>query len=131
MDFQKVNWIDRAECQDGAVDFHSDDPEEIDLALYLCAQCPVRDSCLMWALNNDEYQGVWGGVEPLDLRQALSVSEDGKFRSYGTRVRCARCQTSKHTSRRRSDNARRDLISCSKCGNTWETHTSGKFAKSK
>ena len=28
----------------------------------LCAVCPVRLNCLQWALDNDERDGIWGGL---------------------------------------------------------------------
>jgi hypothetical protein len=30
----------------------------------LCAQCPVREGCADWALENDERDGIWGGLTP-------------------------------------------------------------------
>ena len=28
----------------------------------LCAECQVKDECLRFALDNDEPEGVWGGL---------------------------------------------------------------------
>lgn len=33
-------------------------------AAAICAGCPVLDSCLRYALENDERWGVWGGTTP-------------------------------------------------------------------
>lgn len=30
----------------------------------LCADCPVKDQCLAYALDNDEQYGIWGGLTP-------------------------------------------------------------------
>jgi WhiB family redox-sensing transcriptional regulator len=33
-------------------------------ALSICAACAVRVDCLAWALENNEKEGIWGGVSP-------------------------------------------------------------------
>ncbi|HEX2307252.1 MAG TPA: WhiB family transcriptional regulator [Jatrophihabitantaceae bacterium] len=30
----------------------------------ICADCPVREACLAWALYLGETHGVWGGMTP-------------------------------------------------------------------
>jgi WhiB family redox-sensing transcriptional regulator len=30
----------------------------------VCAECPVEEQCLEWALQNDEQHGIWGGTTP-------------------------------------------------------------------
>lgn len=32
----------------------------------ICATCPVREECLMYALATGQKQGVWGGLSPLE-----------------------------------------------------------------
>lgn len=39
----------------------SDQPAELERAKDLCADCPVRRTCLVGALERGEYCGVWGG----------------------------------------------------------------------
>jgi WhiB family redox-sensing transcriptional regulator len=34
----------------------------------ICAQCPVQAECLLHALNNREYWGVWGGLSERERR---------------------------------------------------------------
>jgi WhiB family redox-sensing transcriptional regulator len=34
----------------------------------LCMTCPVRVACLTWALDNDEWFGVWGGKSERERR---------------------------------------------------------------
>lgn len=39
----------------------------------LCAVCPVKELCLEYALAQPEYDGMWGGLSPVErkrLRQA-------------------------------------------------------------
>ena len=35
----------------------------------VCAACPVRRDCLEWAVATRQPDGVWGGVEPGELRR--------------------------------------------------------------
>jgi WhiB family redox-sensing transcriptional regulator len=37
------------------------EPDSGILAKKICAGCPVRKSCLQWALYYNEREGVWGG----------------------------------------------------------------------
>jgi hypothetical protein len=38
-------------------------------ARQICARCPVRDACLAHALDNDERDGMWGGLDPEERRR--------------------------------------------------------------
>lgn len=38
------------------------------VAKALCAQCPVRQSCLEGAIERDERYGIWGGVKAEHLK---------------------------------------------------------------
>jgi WhiB family transcriptional regulator, redox-sensing transcriptional regulator len=42
---------------------------QITKAKAICAECPVRRSCLEYALEHDLVHGIWGGTTPED-RQA-------------------------------------------------------------
>ncbi|MDS1271551.1 WhiB family transcriptional regulator [Lipingzhangella sp. LS1_29] len=39
-------------------------------AVALCADCPVRQACLEYAVRNGERYGVWGGVPAYQLPTA-------------------------------------------------------------
>lgn len=41
---------------------------QIELAKIICAECPVRISCLNYAIRNDITYGVWGGVNMRTLK---------------------------------------------------------------
>ncbi|MFF4526934.1 WhiB family transcriptional regulator [Streptomyces bluensis] len=34
----------------------------------VCSHCPVRQTCLEWALDTDQYTGVWGGLSEKERR---------------------------------------------------------------
>ena len=36
-------------------------PSQVEMAKALCAECPVREACLLGALERREAAGVWGG----------------------------------------------------------------------
>lgn len=35
----------------------------------VCATCPVRQDCLDWAVATRQPDGVWGGLDPAELRR--------------------------------------------------------------
>jgi len=52
----------RLPCREATVDlWFSASPAEVEQAKSLCAQCPVRATCLAGALERREFTGVWGG----------------------------------------------------------------------
>lgn len=62
MDAPDDDWRDRALCTE--VDPEMFFPEKGGSALAakrICAKCEVREDCLLWALEHDERQGIWGG----------------------------------------------------------------------
>lgn len=40
-----------------------------EIALLICAECPVRLRCLNYAVRNDEHNGIWGGVDFAKLKR--------------------------------------------------------------
>jgi WhiB family transcriptional regulator, redox-sensing transcriptional regulator len=71
------NWLHDAACRGMELSiFYRPDNERgasarrHDLrAKAICADCPVRRSCLEWALATPEPYGVWGGMTPDERRQ--------------------------------------------------------------
>ena len=62
----EMPWRDQGACNSAPTsvnDLYSSDPAIQDLAARLyCANCPVKQPCLEYALVNKETAGVWGGV---------------------------------------------------------------------
>jgi WhiB family redox-sensing transcriptional regulator len=56
---REVDWIDAVPGSNAAVDCKE-----------TCRLCPVRLTCAITALTNDESYGVWGGMDQVD-REAL------------------------------------------------------------
>lgn len=66
-------WRARGLCQ--SVDpelFFPAPTEPADAAMELCRTCPVRGSCLAWALEVGDLHGVWGGTTARE-RRAMAV----------------------------------------------------------
>ena len=67
-----TTWRDRAACRglDPEIFYPASD-EDADVAKSICAECPVRESCLEYALANRERDGVWGGATERERRRMI------------------------------------------------------------
>jgi WhiB family redox-sensing transcriptional regulator len=76
--YDDAPWMQDSACtlEDAEVFFPEQSPwmlSEIAAAKMICRGCPVRETCLTYALENDIEYGVWGGLtrnERLDIRRA-------------------------------------------------------------
>ncbi len=51
--------------------FYPDEDEDATDAKSVCAECRVRVTCLEFALNHREKQGVWGGATERERRRII------------------------------------------------------------
>ena len=51
---------------------HPKDQQGTDIAVAICADCPVRDACLAYALEHGIEHGIWGG-ETATQRKPIRV----------------------------------------------------------
>jgi len=65
-------WMDDGVPCKGQLDvmFDLDKADGTDEAKAICATCPHAQRCLEFAVENDIYFGVWGGVGPRTRRRA-------------------------------------------------------------
>ncbi len=65
-------WRQHAACRglDPEVFFPVDD-DEAGVAKAVCAQCPVQETCLEYALGSRERDGVWGGCTERERRRII------------------------------------------------------------
>ncbi|TPM82622.1 WhiB family transcriptional regulator [Mesorhizobium sp. B2-3-3] len=42
-----------------------------------CTACPVRRDCLEFALETEQYWGVWGGLSQNELRRRVRIRRAG------------------------------------------------------
>lgn len=67
-----VSWRQRAACRGVDPDvFYPVSDEEAEEAKAICRVCPVRESCLEYALANRERDGVWGGATERERRRLI------------------------------------------------------------
>lgn len=72
-------WVDEAACAEAPDRFFF--PPELDelskswqeflysIGKTYCEHCPVRDDCLLYALENRETWGLWGGLTPKEREE--------------------------------------------------------------
>lgn len=120
--------------EDGADD-EPEDPEEQHEAAALCFTCPVREQCLLMALERGEVWGVWGGATQKDLRAARGVDENGDRRwDPAERPYCLLCNADLRSLSTLSEISpfgykepsgqevsRVRTVQCSACGFSWES----------
>ena len=111
--------------------FFSTNAEEKYQAKNLCFECPVRDQCLKWALENRQIWGIWGGRDETEIRRALSVSWDGRESRRQRYPHCPFCTARPNKLETgviqlpdggRWSTAR--TVTCTVCSFTWRSRTS-------
>jgi WhiB family redox-sensing transcriptional regulator len=67
-----LTWRQRGACRGLEPDiFYPPDDEDAGEAKAVCAQCPVKDRCLEFALETREAEGIWGGTTGRERRRLL------------------------------------------------------------
>lgn len=76
------NWRKQAACRGLDTDIFFP-PGEADAgpAKAVCAQCPVRDACLEWALVTRQEEGIWGGMTDSERRRLRRRRRDAARRA--------------------------------------------------
>ncbi|HVE93844.1 MAG TPA: WhiB family transcriptional regulator [Acidimicrobiales bacterium] len=67
-----LTWRNRAACK--GIDpeiFFPVSEEDAEPAKEICAECPVRESCLEHALAHREREGIWGGFTERERRRIV------------------------------------------------------------
>ncbi|MPZ61148.1 MAG: hypothetical protein GEU93_07600 [Propionibacteriales bacterium] len=73
-------WQHAAACQTSLDDTWYPEPDSGDsahAAKLACAVCPVRRSCLAYALADDEQHGIWGGATAYERERMACDLADG------------------------------------------------------
>jgi WhiB family transcriptional regulator, redox-sensing transcriptional regulator len=96
------SWRDLALCRQIVTadydPFFSDDPEDQDDALAVCAVCPVQGACLAYAIRTAQPYGIWGGCPQAELQRLIAHDRAGRPRRTlaeaehhnAAKVRCRR-----------------------------------------
>jgi WhiB family redox-sensing transcriptional regulator len=71
------SFIERAACRDEDPEmFYSRDAATQKLARMVCDSCEVRVDCLMYALQTNQPDGIWGGTTEQQRRELHSVDSE-------------------------------------------------------
>src|ERR1700722_3945296 len=63
-------WMAEGKCRElPAETFFPSDGVGVEIARRMCADCPVREPCLEYALYNRIEHGVWGGASERERRR--------------------------------------------------------------
>jgi WhiB family redox-sensing transcriptional regulator len=67
-----LSWRLKGACRglDPAI-FYPVSEDDAAEAKVVCHSCPVRETCLEWALANREHDGVWGGATERERRRMI------------------------------------------------------------
>ena len=67
-----TEWMAKGNCFEQAPSlFFPSDGVGVEVARRVCADCPVKEPCLEYALNNRIDHGVWGGCSERERRRIL------------------------------------------------------------
>jgi WhiB family redox-sensing transcriptional regulator len=68
----ETEWMQRGLCREiPPSTFFPSDGVGVEVARRICAECPVKDACLEYALVNRIDHGVWGGCSERERRRIL------------------------------------------------------------
>ncbi len=72
MDEVELQWMHNGNCRNyPPAAFFPSDGVGVDAARRICADCPVKDQCLEYALTSRIDHGVWGGTSERERRRIL------------------------------------------------------------
>lgn len=116
-------WAERASCGGmaaiGLLDFFEKHRVVWATSKQVCKGCPVRRECLGYALDGQQVHGVWGMLDPLELRFALGLDAKGELWTYQRDdVKCVYCRGATRLERR-NDTDESVTRRCVSCGFSW------------
>jgi len=75
LELEERPWAAYGSCRGEEPDLFFPIPEgEPDDGLKICSGCPVREECLIWALDFRIPYGIWGGMTERERRRLLRRS---------------------------------------------------------
>lgn len=113
-------WVERASCSGMTLlllDFFGKTRVDWGMSKEVCHKCPVRRECLAYALDARAVHGVWGGLDPLELRFTLGRDAAGAMWTYTRQdVKCPYCRGRTESVELTESSATRK---CEECGFSW------------
>ncbi len=71
-DYQFEEWREGAACADDTEGIFFPDDGDVGAmrrAKSICADCPVAEDCLVYAIDTNQSVGIWGGTTPRERRK--------------------------------------------------------------
>jgi WhiB family redox-sensing transcriptional regulator len=66
----EAEWMSQGKCRSLPPEtFFPSDGVGVEIARRICADCPVKDPCLEYAMANHIDHGVWGGTSERERRR--------------------------------------------------------------
>lgn len=76
MTLPDTTFMKDAKCKGVDINFfYADDPVGTSKAVKFCQDCPVKDPCGQYAMDNNIFYGVWGG---LSIRARFKTKREQK-----------------------------------------------------
>jgi len=80
-------WMEDAACKGTATDvFFPLQWQSIKPAERICSRCPVIEECLGYAIANEEWYGIWGGLSENRRRGLIKQKREKERESSRTTV---------------------------------------------
>src|SRR5579862_5005251 len=77
-----TTWMAEGKCRELAPEtFFPSDGVGVEIARRICADCPVKEPCLEYALHNRIEHGVWGGASERERRRIARRRRGGPLSS--------------------------------------------------
>jgi WhiB family redox-sensing transcriptional regulator len=77
---RRPDWRDHAACRDADPELFFPDGDirsaraQVNTAKPICRHCPVRATCLRWALATGQQAGIWGGLTEDERRRDCTAA---------------------------------------------------------
>lgn len=90
-----MTWRDQAACRDMDTGLFYVDPRSAASIepRRVCASCPSRLACLVWAIENEMGDGLWGGLSLSERSSGLTATEALERAVAAHGRRCTQCAT--------------------------------------
>lgn len=114
-------WVEDGLCRGKEEIFFSPFGPDWTEAKRICDDCPVRLTCLQYALDTKQLHGTWGGANQLELRFFLAVNASETPKRYTYKLFCPFChRRDVETTAPAPRSGLPELCACLGCGFTWE-----------
>lgn len=119
------DWRDYAACLGHDPELWFPEPKDTrtaDIALGICARCPVKADCLAEAEDGRVFEGIWGGMTAADRLAAYTQAHAVTRAARSGEVVCTRCKRPKDAAEFGGPGGARRVrcLPCREAVNSWE-----------